>query len=51
MTFAVMLLVAIGSLNAADTTRETLPRLKDGRAPENFAEMWTAFTGIRWAAS
>ena len=36
-------LAAIGSLHAADTRSETLPLLRDGRAPENFEQMWAGF--------
>ncbi len=36
-------LATIGSLHAADTSPETLPLLNDGRAPQNFKQMWDGF--------
>ena len=38
-----MILVALGSCAIGVTADETLPSLKDGKAPETFEELWSGF--------
>ena len=40
---ALLVVVFVESLGVVGQEPETLPRLKDGRAPQNFDEMWAGF--------